>query len=795
MTSAASLSADARAEVRRIVIVSRFAGLAVAVALGLLSYFLNKGAPLASTALSGYASVALGTIAFIAISTLARIGHARVLERSIDEVRTLTDQLREMADKDPLTGLANMRAFSAAFSTALAAAEGASEPVSLVVADLDNFKLLNDSFGHQFGDEVLRGTGRVFFACGGPLAVAARLGGDEFALLLPRIERDGAVQVVRRIEASLRGLNFDGNEAAPLGSFGIATYPTDGTNVQALFAAADGRMYSEKHRRKSESLSSLAGASRKLFVRAGRAMRPDRTTSQMLQEIVTAAREEFSLSLCAIAVQQAGHHAPIVVTSADSVERQAACMEAGGRGALTTAVIAPMLPGEMWLLETPIRDESGVAGTMLLAGLPTASHRPDTPVVVALADLVQAVAANGRARVDAVRAGRERDIHVNLAHTLAGEGSLASRLDEVARSIAEFTRASTVTVHRVDQRGGFATYGGGATYDTALQREWQDARDGGPWFDYLRRMSAQPPTVIEEIALDAELPVTQRQLLERAGVRTAALVPVRFDGQALALLTAVSATPGFFGDDLLAVLTTIADHLAPAINVALLREALEASARRLEQTSRESLARLADAAEARDPHTSGHLRRIRHYTVALAEELGLTPAECHAIGAASAIHDLGKLKLPDSLLLKPGRLAAEDWDIIREHPAQGERLIGDSPQFETERAVARWHHERWDGSGYPDGLRGEAIPLPARIVAVADAFDALTTKRPYKPAWSVDDAYAEVQRVRGSVFCPTVSAALEAIWRRGELAALYEAASAEDAHHNHDAGTRQDLAA
>jgi putative two-component system response regulator len=246
----------------------------------------------------------------------------------------------------------------------------------------------------------------------------------------------------------------------------------------------------------------------------------------------------------------------------------------------------------------------------------------------------------------------------------------------------------------------------------------------------------------------------------------------------------VSEKPHFFDEDKMAVLLNIADHLAPAISAALLRNALEASYAQLERESRDSLARLADAAEARDPHTGGHLRRILHYSVELALEVGLPEEEAQAIGAASAVHDLGKLSLPDAVLMNPGKLTAEDWDRMREHPQHGEQLIGSSPKFSLERAVARWHHERWDGTGYPDGLAGEEIPLAARIVAVADAFDALTTERPYKRAWGLREAIAEVRRARGTLFCPTVVDALDALWRRGRLNDLYRAA--EDAEHAFD---------
>ena len=120
---------------------------------------------------------------------------------------------------------------------------------------------------------------------------------------------------------------------------------------------------------------------------------------------------------------------------------------------------------------------------------------------------------------------------------------------------------------------------------------------------------------------------------------------------------------------------------------------------------------LAVAAEARDPYTENHLLRIRGYSEAIASELGLSPQETREIGLASLLHDIGKIRVPDSILTKPGPLTAEEWEIIKQHPIWGEELLPLHPSFESARQIARWHHENWDGTGYPDGLRGEEIPI------------------------------------------------------------------------------------
>lgn len=144
--------------------------------------------------------------------------------------------------------------------------------------------------------------------------------------------------------------------------------------------------------------------------------------------------------------------------------------------------------------------------------------------------------------------------------------------------------------------------------------------------------------------------------------------------------------------------------------------------------------------EAKDPYTQGHCERLAAYSVALGRELGLPPEELTALDRGGALHDLGKIGIPDAILLKPGGLSEAEWAIMREHPVIGERICLPLRSLQRVLPIIRHHHERWDGNGYPDGLAGEAIPLTARILQVVDIFDALRTARPYKPALSLKTA-------------------------------------------------------
>jgi len=185
----------------------------------------------------------------------------------------------------------------------------------------------------------------------------------------------------------------------------------------------------------------------------------------------------------------------------------------------------------------------------------------------------------------------------------------------------------------------------------------------------------------------------------------------------------------------------------------------------------ELLERLAKVAEYRDDATGRHTERVGELCRLLAEELGLPPEQVPLIARTAPLHDLGKVAIPDAILLKRGLLNEEERQIMRRHAALGAEILsgGTSELVQMAEQIALHHHERWDGKGYPNGLKGEQIPLAARIVAVADSFDALIHKRPYKEAWTIPDAMEEMRRERGGQFDPQVVDALFRLYEQGRL--------------------------
>jgi putative two-component system response regulator len=214
------------------------------------------------------------------------------------------------------------------------------------------------------------------------------------------------------------------------------------------------------------------------------------------------------------------------------------------------------------------------------------------------------------------------------------------------------------------------------------------------------------------------------------------------------------------------LLTMRRSHLKLKSTNRWLADEVAKATRAIAERERELIVRLSRAAEFRDPETGGHIVRMAHYSELIAQGLGLPAETCELLLKAAPMHDVGKLGIPDSILLKPGRLDEAEFIIMKRHAEIGHSILSESPSqlIALGAEIALTHHEKYDGTGYPRGLAGEAIPLLGRIVAVADVFDALTSERPYKKAWDLDKAKAFLADNAGTHFAPDCVVVFLAAW-------------------------------
>jgi HD-GYP domain-containing protein (c-di-GMP phosphodiesterase class II) len=248
---------------------------------------------------------------------------------------------------------------------------------------------------------------------------------------------------------------------------------------------------------------------------------------------------------------------------------------------------------------------------------------------------------------------------------------------------------------------------------------------------------------------------------EKTGFVTRSLmtVPLVLEDKSIGAIQAVNKRDGqLFNKEDLDLFRSIADNAALAVNNAQLVADLQRS---YDQT----LEALSAALDLRDRETEGHSRRVVEYTSRLAEQIGLDKETIKNIRRGALIHDIGKIGVPDAVLHKPGSLNVEERRVIERHPLAGYNMLAGIPHLREEVQIVICHQEKWDGTGYPKGLRGEEIPIGARLFAIADTFDALTSDRPYRRGCSYEEARAVIEEENGRQFDPLAVAAFLAIHR------------------------------
>ncbi len=354
---------------------------------------------------------------------------------------------------------------------------------------------------------------------------------------------------------------------------------------------------------------------------------------------------------------------------------------------------------------------------------------------------------------------------------LTSPGQLEDKLRLVSQRICVGAGYDAVNIDIFDQAGE----------TTRARHTFSDVPDEvvETWRSHRRRIEEEPilqetrrtrrALIVGDPQNDERLTDVQRGVLRAAELRSAVVAPLFWGDEMIGAISAASKREAAFTPGDAEFLMAVADQVTAIVRMANLVEELQTTSSRLARSQEETVLLLAAAAEAHDHTTGLHLHSVRGLTEALASELGYSDDHARELALAAVLHDIGKIRVPESVLASTGELTEKEWELMKHHTTWGAQFLADRPSFDLAATIARSHHERCDGGGYPDGLSGEAIPEAATIVAVADSFDAMTHDRPYKAGRSIDDAVREIAACSGKQFSPRVVDALEHLYQRNAL--------------------------
>jgi diguanylate cyclase (GGDEF)-like protein/putative nucleotidyltransferase with HDIG domain len=663
-------------------------------------------------------------------------------------------QLQAEARIDPKTGLFNARHFATALAEEIGRAQRFERPMSLIMTDLDLLRDINNSYGHLAGDAVLRGIADVFRAQLRHYDVPARFGGEEFSILLPETPPEQAMEIAERIRRAVAQRTFDVETSSePIRatvSIGVAGYPKDGTDANELIHQADLAVYRAK----------LQGRNRVLGASSEPLLVPDNRTARLIA-VPDETEHAPAPGVTPVAVQPKDERRTELRHPRPHAVHGPRFLSLDRRLSLTVAAVSTIgvAAGILGLAFSWTSDDLlGLLTVLALVGVGQAlALEADEGAAVLSVSAVGCLAASSlfgwRAALPLAItsvavdwSARRHPLH-NVLFNI-GALTLASLTAASVFKLAEFFpdgtahRLAIAALGLLAGAGYFAVNMGLVSLALAFQgheRWWSVFREQFAWllphyvvYGFIGGVMALAYEAVNLLAL---------------AVFAVPLLLMRKTQEAYLKHTHRSA------QKLRQAAETIQSQ-----NVS-----LEMANKALKERSTAAMESLSATVDARDSYTAGHSRRVQQLALAIGRELGLSQAELDLLGHAALFHDIGKLAIPDAILLKPASLTQDEWALMQRHAEEGARIIDRLGFLNDAVPAIRHHHERFDGTGYPDRLAGEDIPLGARIIHVADALDSMLTTRIYRAARPAAEALHELREAAGTQFCPRCVSALERI--------------------------------
>lgn len=676
-------------------------------------------------------------------------------------------QLERAAQTDPKTGLWNLRHWRSLAGAELDRAQRFQRPLALIMADLDYLRSINNVYGHLAGDIVLGGIGQIIKQNLREFDIAARFGGEEFAIVLPEVNLRQARDIAERIRRAVEKAPFDVRSSPePIHatiSLGVIAYPDDADTLDGLIHKADLALYHAK----------LNGRNRV-------ALANDIPTSIHLETASVAALAASQAEPRPQPPEEHGAPAPAPIPSpasqanpADAEPARAAPAvskaEKGAeelvarRGHIPYRIIVVFLAGLLVLAAiyddpalrlTPILLFGALAVlselfTVRMFGSSSLSVAAAAVFAVAFLDGITGVAIVS-ALIALVQWLRLKPAFYKVplnwaAHTLAGAiPYTVIRLTGLEISVANLAVLFVPTI--LSALGYYLVETGVVAAAISLARHRQSVL--ATWQEHFQWL-AEHYVVLGIIGLFLAVAWTA---MGAAGVFVFALP--------LVMMHYVERQYTSRTEKSVLELRRLNEELAVA------NAEVRAASESIQKLNEELFLVLSKAIDARDPYVLGHAAQVAEYATLIARELNLSAEETELLRQAGFLHDIGKIGISEIVLHKPDVLTPNEYEYVKTHVTIGADLLQSSQSLRPLAPFIRYHHERWDGSGYPEGRKGEEIPLGARILAVCDAVEAMISERTYSPAMSFDAVIAELKRCSGAHFDPQVVQALIQVLQR-----------------------------
>ncbi len=673
--------------------------------------------------------------------------------------------LRHESRIDAKTGLFNAGHLLQTLEDTLENARRRGQSLAIIMADLDHMRAINNRFGHLEGDRMIRAAAEVLnsvaAAEGG---VAARFGGEEFSLLMPGVTTEQAREAAEAIRAGVQKVTV-GEGVVPTVSVGVAMFPDHGDTGEELMHAADLALYDAKLGGRNRVRIALppgtramlglqADATARTEPAAGSRVEPVRPLEQAPMHVEMEMAAESGLPL---------DHEPASKTEAEGDAPAGAEPVAARRWLWPFSILLCGLTLFVALTSDPTRVMEAPEQLLLLVGMvllldlvrldlfERVQISPASMPVVALAAMFGPLGPIAAEAAIALVRGFRRMPPVKFSFDF-GALSLAGAAAAGVFSIGPNHGAGAIGM---GVAAGLAYY---AVNAPLLATVIGIARGSSPLANFREQLAWLAPHYASYGLLAAAFVLAERELGLFVGLIY--VVPVgilwvaerQYVERSRASVTALRAKNSDLelANDRLR--TLLSDN--------------ESLLSRIHHSYVSTITSLARTIEARDPYTGGHTERVGQLTRRIAAQLGYDEADLRAIEVGAVMHDIGKIGIPDRILLKQGPLTPEERAEMQRHPEISSYILGELEMPPLVKQMARSHHERFDGGGYPDGLVGEEIPLAARILTVADTLDAITSDRPYRAARSIPEALEILDENAGTQFCPRVVAALHAVLER-----------------------------